>query len=312
VELFRPFGEIVQARRFHSYGYGMVRYANPSSAAAAIDHMHGYHIGGSTLVVRVAGLPGESNAAANTPAVHMVAGNQQRQIDMANLYVCHLPPYVTSEKLIELFLPCGQITQAKVVVDKITGVSKGFGFVRFADSYSAAVALTHMNGYPLDGHVLEVRIANVPRSDMIRYMTHVYSHFASPDPSQMAVGVPTSYWPYYYSESTYAAPAEYQGQGHIINPESATATAASQTSQCDNLPGSNSVAVAGKDSSCISKPIASDHSQLQRWTGPPGFEPYATRKEDVMVTNPSQPHSRSAGWAGPPGFEPHAVKKKPF
>ncbi|GJN25998.1 hypothetical protein PR202_gb13889 [Eleusine coracana subsp. coracana] len=305
VELFRPFGEIVQARKFHSRWYGMIRYANPSSAAAAIDHMHGYQIGGSTLVVRVAGLPGESKAATNTPTVQMVAGNQQRQIDMANLYVCHLPPYVTTEKLIELFLPCGQITEAKVVVDKVTGVSKGFGFVKFADTHSAAVALTHYNGYPLDGHVLEVRIANVPRSEMISYMAQVYSHFTSLDPSQMAVGVPTSYWPYYYAQSTYATPAEYQGQA------TEPATAAYQTSQQDGLPESNSVgSIAEKDSSCVSNPIASDHSQLESWTGPPGFEPNAVRKGDAAVTNPPRDHSRSAGWAGPPGFEPHAVKKE--
>ncbi|OEL38005.1 hypothetical protein BAE44_0000976 [Dichanthelium oligosanthes] len=150
-------------------------YANASSAAAAIDHLDGYQIGGSTLAVRVAGLPAESGAATN---VH-------RQVDMTNLYVCHLPPYVTTEKLIELFLPCGQITQAKVVVDKFTGVSKGFGFVN--------------------------------------YMAHFYSYFTSPDPSRMTVGIPTSHWPYYYGESaynpyyygesSYTTPAVYQGQG---------------------------------------------------------------------------------------------------
>ncbi|KAL6844334.1 hypothetical protein ACP4OV_026007 [Aristida adscensionis] len=307
VELFRPFGEIVQARKFHSDSYGMVRYANPSSAAAAIDHMDGYQIGGSTLVVRVAGLHKESDAATNAPTLQM-PGNGQRQIDMTNLYVCHLPPSVTTEKLIEIFQPCGQITQAKVVVDRFTGVSKGFGFVRFADTYCAAVALTHMNGYPLVGHVLEVRIAGVPPSDMGNYMAYIYSHFASPDPSRMAVGIPTSYWPYYYAESAHTIPAEYQEQGA----ESVTA-ATYQTSQQEGLPGSKSASsVAEKDYSSVSNPVASDRPQLEVWKGPPGFEPHAGNKKDDTVTNPSQAcsQSQSAGWAGPPGFEPHAVTKK--
>ncbi|KAL6651768.1 hypothetical protein ACP70R_010693 [Stipagrostis hirtigluma subsp. patula] len=306
VELFRPFGEIVQARKFYSRGYGMVRYANPSSAAAAIDHMNGYQIGGSTLVVRIAGLHAESDATTDAPPLQ-IPGNGQRQIDMTNLYVCHLPLHVTTEKLIEIFLPCGHITQAKIVVDKITGVSKGFGFVRFADAYSAAVAITHMNGYPLDGHVLEVRIAGVPPRDMSSYMAHFYSHFAYPDPSRMAVGIPTSYWPYYYAESTETTLAEYQGQGV----DSATAAAVDQTSQQEGLPGHKSDgSLAEKERSSVSNPVASDPSQLEGWPGPPGFEPHASNKKDDTVMNASQASSQPAGWAGPPGFEPHAVAKK--
>ncbi|RCV14850.1 hypothetical protein SETIT_3G011700v2 [Setaria italica] len=301
VQLFCPYGEIVQAKKYDLLGYDMIRYANASSAAAAIEHLDGYQIGGSSLVVRVAGLPAESDAATNP----------HKQIDMTNLYVCHLPPYVTTEKLIELFLPCGQITQAKVVVDKFTGVSKGFGFVKFADAYSATVAITHMNGYPLEGHVLSVRIANVQPSDMVSYMAHFYSYFTSPDPSRMAVGIPTSHWPYYYGESahtpyyygesaytpyyyggsSYTTPMVYQGQG------TESATAAHQTSQLEGLPGSE---LAG--SSSVSNSVASDPSRLEGWTGPPGFEshaaakkdatPHADTKKDDTVMNPPQACSK--------------------
>jgi polyadenylate-binding protein len=296
VQLFCPYGEIVQAKKYDATGYGMIRYANASSAAAAIEHLDGYQIGGNSLIVRVAGLPAESD----------VTTNAHKQIDMTNLYVCHLPPYVTTEKLIELFMSCGQITQAKVVVDKFTGVSKGFGFVKFADAYSAAVAITHMNGYPLDGHVLSVRIANVHLSDMASYMAHFYSYFTSPDPSRMAVGIPTSQWPYYYGESAYTpyyygeyahtpyyyggsaytTPTVYQGQG------TDSATAAHQTSQLEGLPGSE---LAG--SSSVSNSVASDPSRLEGRTGPPGFESHAAVKKYATVSV----------WTGPPGFEPDAV-----
>uniref|UniRef100_A0ACD6A607 Uncharacterized protein n=1 Tax=Avena sativa TaxID=4498 RepID=A0ACD6A607_AVESA len=268
VELFRPFGRIVQARAFH--GYGMVRYDNPSSAAAAIDQMDGYQIGASTLVVRVAGLPKPGDCSAATDGLTL-----QRQIDMTNLYVCRLPLYITTEKLTEMFLPCGQITQARVVVDRYTGVSKGFGFVKFADTHAAALALTHMNGYQLEGHILDVRIAGVHP------------------------GVPTSsYRPYYCAESAYPTSAENLGQG-----TTPATDASSQTSnQQEGLPESMSVSSVTKNGSSSVSSHVTDRSQPQSsagWAGPPGFEPHAIS---------SQPPS--LGWAGPPGFEPHAVPKK--
>uniref|UniRef100_A0ACD5WKU2 Uncharacterized protein n=1 Tax=Avena sativa TaxID=4498 RepID=A0ACD5WKU2_AVESA len=250
VELFRPFGQVVQARLFQHRGYAMVRYDNSLSAAAAIEHMDGYQIGGSTLVVRVAGLPNPGDAGAATDALTL---QTRGQIDMTNLYVCHLPPYVTSEKLMEIFLPCGQVTQSKVCIDRYTGVSKGFGFVRFADTYGAAVALTHMNGYPLEGHILEVRIAGVHPSAMYSYMTYLYSQLTVPDPSTMAVGVPTSYWPYYCAESAYSTSAENQWQGTTP----ATTDASSQTSsRQEGLPESMSISsVTEKDCSFVSSHI---------------------------------------------------------
>uniref|UniRef100_A0A0D9WBB9 RRM domain-containing protein n=1 Tax=Leersia perrieri TaxID=77586 RepID=A0A0D9WBB9_9ORYZ len=357
IDLFRPFGRVVQAKIFQLQGYGLVRYDHPSCAAAAIDHMDGYQIGGSTLAVRVAGwFPTEPNAATNAPAPRLpsneqrqttpwMPSNEQRQIDMTNLYVCHLPYYVNTERLIELFLPCGQVTQAKVVVDRYTGVSKGFGFVRFADAYSAAVAITHMNGYPLEGHVLEVRIAGVQPAAMSSYMAHFYSHFTSHDPAKAAVGIPTSYWPYYYDGSTYNTSAENQGQGTTT--ASATDVSAAQTSQKEHLPGSKSVdLVAEKDCSSVSSQVSNCSQSLSAaaWSGPPGFEPHAVSKKCADGSNASQacskdhlarlPGSKSidlvakkvcssvsnqvancsqsqpAAWSGPPGFEPHAVSKK--
>ncbi|BAS91690.1 Os04g0682400 [Oryza sativa Japonica Group] len=290
IDLFRPFGRVVQARMFRFQRYGMVRFDNPSCAAAAIDHLDGYQIGGSILAVRVAGLPAESNAAKGALTSQM-SSNEQGQIDMTNLYVSHLPSYVNNERLIDLFLPCGQITQAKVVVERYTGVSKGFGFVKFADAYSAAVALTHMNGYPLDGHVLEVRIAGVHPDAMSSYMAHFYSHFTMHDPAKAAVGIPTSYWPHYYDESAYNTTAENLGQ---VTTTSATDASAAQTSQKERLPGSKSVdLVAEKDCSSASNKVANcSESQPTAWAGPPGFEPHAISKKCTAGSNASQACSK--------------------
>ena len=57
------------------------------------------------------------------------------------------------------FEPFGDITDAKVITDRETGRSRGFGFVTFADPGSAKKALEGMNGAELDGRTLNVDVA---------------------------------------------------------------------------------------------------------------------------------------------------------
>jgi RNA recognition motif-containing protein len=63
-----------------------------------------------------------------------------------NIYVKYLDDNVTDDKLREMFAGCGQVTFAKVEMDKEKGVSKGFGYVNFSTSEEAAKAVTEMNG----------------------------------------------------------------------------------------------------------------------------------------------------------------------
>ena len=57
------------------------------------------------------------------------------------------------------FSPFGEITDAKVISDRDSGRSRGFGFVTYADSSSAQKAIQEMNGTELDGRTLNVDIA---------------------------------------------------------------------------------------------------------------------------------------------------------
>lgn len=71
----------------------------------------------------------------------------------------------TSESLRAAFEGCGTITECKVVDDRDTGKSRGFGFVTFADAESCKRAIETMNGAMLDGRALRVNEAeNKPRS----------------------------------------------------------------------------------------------------------------------------------------------------
>jgi len=63
-----------------------------------------------------------------------------------NLYVKFLDDDVTDDKLRDYFSSCGQITSAKVEMDKEKGVSKGFGYVNFSTAEEATKAVTELNG----------------------------------------------------------------------------------------------------------------------------------------------------------------------
>ena len=54
----------------------------------------------------------------------------------------------------------GDVTEAKVITDRDSGRSRGFGFVTFADASSAQEALSEMNGTDLDGRTIRVDVAH--------------------------------------------------------------------------------------------------------------------------------------------------------
>lgn len=75
------------------------------------------------------------------------------------LYVGNLPYSINSDSLKDLFSPFGEVTVANVIMDKMTGRSKGFGFVEFADDAFAKEAIAQMNGKEFDGRALRVNEA---------------------------------------------------------------------------------------------------------------------------------------------------------
>ncbi|CAD5191006.1 unnamed protein product [Musa acuminata subsp. malaccensis] len=87
-----------------------------------------------------------------------------KEIDEAKLYVCYLPLSVNDDKLLELFSPFGCISEAIVIRDKTTGLSKGYGFVKYRDPAFAAEAAASMNGCRIEGKMLSVQVANQPSS----------------------------------------------------------------------------------------------------------------------------------------------------
>lgn len=75
------------------------------------------------------------------------------------LYVGNLPYAVRDEELGKMFAEFGEVSEAKVIVDKFSNRSKGFGFVTFASEDDAAKAVEAMNGKEVEGRPLTVNVA---------------------------------------------------------------------------------------------------------------------------------------------------------
>lgn len=75
------------------------------------------------------------------------------------LFVGSLPYHVTEDELKNLFSSFGEIKSVHIVTDKMTGRSKGFGFVEMGTSESAQRALEELNGKEYEGRTLIVNEA---------------------------------------------------------------------------------------------------------------------------------------------------------
>ncbi|MCB1152946.1 MAG: RNA-binding protein [Deltaproteobacteria bacterium] len=75
------------------------------------------------------------------------------------LFVGSLSWNTTDEGLHSAFSKFGEVTEAKVITDRETGRSRGFGFVTFADPAAADSAVSSLNGTELDGRAIKVDVA---------------------------------------------------------------------------------------------------------------------------------------------------------
>ncbi len=73
-----------------------------------------------------------------------------------DIYVGNLPYKMTDNELQELFAPYGQVAAARVVTDRMSGRSKGFGFVEMPNAEEANAAIAQVNGREFDGRALRV------------------------------------------------------------------------------------------------------------------------------------------------------------
>lgn len=72
------------------------------------------------------------------------------------LYVGNLSYSATDESLAEAFAECGTVQSAKVIIDRDSGRSKGFGFVEMSTEEEASASIGRFHGTQMDGRALNV------------------------------------------------------------------------------------------------------------------------------------------------------------
>ena len=82
---------------------------------------------------------------------------------MLNIYVGNLSYNATDAMLQETFSAYGTVDQAKVLIDRVTGRSRGFGFVEMASEDEGRAAIEGVNGQEMDGRTLVVNEARPKR-----------------------------------------------------------------------------------------------------------------------------------------------------
>jgi RNA recognition motif-containing protein len=81
-----------------------------------------------------------------------------------NIHVSNLSFNVTDEDLREFFTEYGEVSSAKVIMDKFTGKSRGFGFVEMPDDEAAKKAISELDNGVVEGRTIRVSEAK-PRED---------------------------------------------------------------------------------------------------------------------------------------------------
>jgi RNA recognition motif-containing protein len=81
-----------------------------------------------------------------------------------NIYIAGLSFNVTDADLNDLFTEYGEISSSRVIIDRETGRSRGFGFVEMPNDAEGQKAIDELNGVEYDGKVISVSIAR-PRAE---------------------------------------------------------------------------------------------------------------------------------------------------
>ncbi|CAN6575043.1 unnamed protein product [Malus baccata var. baccata] len=131
-----------------SRGFGFVTMSTVEEAEKAVEMFHGYDIGGRALTVNKAAPRGsrpERPIRTNEPSFRIYVGN--------------LPWQVDDSRLEQVFSEHGNVVSARVVYDRESGRSRGFGFVAFSSETEVDNAIAALDGQSLDGRSIRVNVA---------------------------------------------------------------------------------------------------------------------------------------------------------
>jgi len=138
-------------------GFGFVNFAEHEEAAKAIEELNGKELNGKTVFVGRAQKKRDRERELRDK-FEAIKLERASKFSGVNLYVKNLDDAINDEMLREAFVPFGNISSAKVMIDD-KGASRGFGFVCFGATEEATKAVAEMNGHILGNKPLYVALA---------------------------------------------------------------------------------------------------------------------------------------------------------
>ncbi|XP_031373210.1 28 kDa ribonucleoprotein, chloroplastic-like [Punica granatum] len=141
--------EVIYNRdNYQSRGFGFVTMNSVEEAEGAMGMFHQYDLKGRVLTVNKASPEGSRPEGVARVFDHV-----------PEIYVGNLPWEVDSARLQQVFSAHGKVVNARVVSDRETGRSRGFGFVTMTSEAEANNAIAALDGQSLDGRAIRVNIA---------------------------------------------------------------------------------------------------------------------------------------------------------
>lgn len=86
-----------------------------------------------------------------------------------NIFVSNLGFHVESNDLKEFFTPYGEVTSSKVITDRETGRSRGFGFVEMPSEAAGNEAISKLNGSVVEGRAMSVNVARPKEKNNMKF-----------------------------------------------------------------------------------------------------------------------------------------------
>lgn len=141
-------------------------YGSPASPlqprpTAQMPVYPGHQMGGG---MRQMGLYGQYYPA-TSPGPPIQTTESNKGPDGANLFIFHIPNHFTNLDMYQLFCPYGTLLSVRIMVEKDTGRSRGFGFVSYDSPASAALAIKELNGFAIGNKRLKVQHKQIRPSD---------------------------------------------------------------------------------------------------------------------------------------------------
>ncbi|KAG2402988.1 ribonucleoprotein [Vigna angularis] len=143
-----------------SRGFGFVTMSSVEEVEAAVQQFNGYELDGRALRVNAGPPPARNESSSRVRSSNRVGGGGGFSDSKNKVHVGNLAWGVDHVALESLFREQGNVVEARVVYDRDSGRSRGFGFVTYSSADEVSSAIESLDGVDLNGRPIRVSLAD--------------------------------------------------------------------------------------------------------------------------------------------------------